>query len=254
MIALYHTFLYEPIFNLLIAFYNIIPGQEIGLAIIALTIIVKMVLWPVSARALKSQKSLQDVQPKVELLKKKYPNKEDKETLAKEMMELYQKEKVNPFSSCLPLFIQLPVFIALYQSLSKGLQSEGFDALYPFVSNPGTIEASLFGLVDLANRNVTLAILAAATQFVQAKMMVTRQQPKKTPGAEDEAVLANMNKSMVYTMPAVTLFIGLQFPGGLTLYWLTMNLLTIVQQWVFFRDGGKKDGPIEAEVVETPKA
>ncbi|MFA5092153.1 MAG: YidC/Oxa1 family membrane protein insertase [Candidatus Paceibacterota bacterium] len=246
MIGLFDTILYEPIFNLLIGIYNIIPGHDIGIAIIILTVLVKLALWPVSASALKSQKALTDVQPKLEALKKKYPNKEDKEKLAKEMMELYSKEKVNPMSSCLPLLIQLPVFIALYKSLAQGLQSSGFDSLYSFVANPGTINASLFGIIDLAGVNIYLAVLAAATQFVQAKMMVTRQQPKKTPGSQDEHMLANMNKSMVYMMPVVTLFIGLKFPGGLTLYWLVMNLLTILQQRLFLKKKPGEDKPVEA--------
>ncbi len=241
MVALFDAILYKPIFNLLIGIYNVIPGHDIGIAIIILTVLVKLVLWPVSASALKSQKALQEIQPKLDALKKKYPDKEDKEKLAKEMMELYSKEKVNPMSSCLPLLIQLPVFIALYRSLVKGLESSGFDHLYPFVANPGTIDPSLFGIVALGSVNVYLAVLAAVTQYFQAKMMVTRQQPKKTPGAEDEKMLANMNKTMVYMMPAVTLFIGLQFPGGLTLYWLTMNLLTILQQKIFLKGHGKQE-------------
>lgn len=252
MIALFDAILYKPIFNLLIGIYNVIPGNDIGIAIIILTILVKLVLWPVSASALKSQKALQDIQPKLEDLKKKYPNKEDKEKLAKEMMELYSKEKVNPMSSCLPLLIQLPVFIALYKSLVKGLESAGFDHLYPFVTNPGTIDPTMFGIIGLGGVNVYLAVLAAITQYFQARMMVTRQQPKKTPGAADEKMLANMNKTMVYMMPAVTLFIGLQFPGGLTLYWLVMNLLTILQQKVFLKNGAPKGdgGGKQAEAAQ----
>ncbi|MFH2062894.1 MAG: YidC/Oxa1 family membrane protein insertase [bacterium] len=234
MSGLYTTLLLQPIFNLLIWLYNVIPGHDIGLAIIALTVLVKVILWPITAKSLKSQRALQEIQPKLEELKRKYPNKEDKEKLAKEMMELYSKEKVNPLSSCLPLLIQLPVFIALYHSLRSGLESSGFDLLYPFVADPGTVNTMMFGVIDLAGTNVLLAVLAAVTQFFQARMMVARQQPKKVPGAKDEQMLANMNKSMVYAMPAVTLFIGLKFPGGLTLYWLVMNLLTILQQKLAF--------------------
>jgi len=247
MSGLYITFLFQPIFNLLVWLHNVIPGHNIGLAIIALTVLVKLILWPITLKSLKSQKALQEIQPKMEELKRKYPNKEDKEKLAKEMMELYSKEKVNPLSSCLPLLVQLPVFIALYQSLSRGLQSSGFDLLYPFVSNPGTINTSLFGVVDLGSPNVMLAVLAAVSQFFQARMMITCQQPKKVPGAKDEQALASMNKSMVYAMPVVTLIIGLRFPGGLTLYWLTMNLLTILQQRLTL---GRKNPIAEASEVQ----
>lgn len=255
MLDLYHTLLSEPIFNLLIWLHNNLPGHDIGIAIIIMTILIKLVLWPLQTKALKSQKALQNLQPQMQELKKRYPEKEDQEKMAKEMMQLYSKEKVNPLSSCLPLLIQIPVFIALYRSLMHSLSSKGFEALYPFVSNPGTIDPSLFGFIDLANPNYILAVVAAIAQYFQAKMMVTRQQPKKTPGAEDEQMLAGMNKSMVYVMPGVTLFIGFQLPGGLALYWLCMTLLTILQQYLFFRKDGKsksqeegtKENPIEAE-------
>lgn len=256
MLDLYHTLLSEPLFNLLIWLYNVIPGHEIGISIIIMTILVKLVLWPLQSKALKSQKALQDLQPKVQELKKKYPDKEDKEKMAKEMMEIYSKEKVNPLSSCLPLLIQIPVFIALYRSLMHSLDSSGFETLYSFVANPGTIDPTMFGFVDLANPNYVLAVIAAISQYFQAKMMVARQQPKKVPGAQDEQMLAGMNKSMVYMMPAITLFIGIQLPGGLALYWLAMTLLTILQQHIFFNKGkkksdGTKEDPIEAEAVST---
>ncbi|MBU0624807.1 YidC/Oxa1 family membrane protein insertase [Patescibacteria group bacterium] len=250
LIDLYHAILYEPIFNVLVGLYNILPGHDIGIAIIIMTILIKLVLWPLQSKALKSQKALQDIQPKVQELKKKYPNKEDQEKMAKELMSIYSKEKVNPLSSCLPLLIQIPVFIALYRALSHGLESTGFEALYSFVGNPGTIEPSMFGLVDLANRNIALAVLAAIAQYFQAKMMITRQQPKKTPGAQDEQMMASMNKSMVYMMPGVTLFIGIQMPGGLALYWLTMTLLMIIQQYIFF----KKKKAVEVVEQESAKS
>jgi len=254
MLDLYHTILSEPIFNLLIGLYNTIPGHDIGIAIIIMTILIKLILWPLQSKALKSQKALQDIQPKVQALKKKYPDKEDQEKMAKEMMEIYSKEKVNPLSSCLPLLIQIPVFIALYRSLMHTLDSSGFEALYPFVSNPETINPTMFGFIDLANPNYVIAVIAAVAQYFQAKMMVARQQPKKVPGAQDEQMLAGMNKSMVYMMPGITLFIGIQLPGGLALYWLAMTLLTILQQYLFFnkkpkgeKEEGTKESPIEAE-------
>ncbi len=242
MIHLWNLIFAQPIFNLLIFLYDVVPGHDIGLAIILLTVLVKAILWPLSGQALRSQKALADLQPKMEALKKEYGDKQ--EELAKAMMALYSKEKVSPFSSCLPLLIQLPVFIALYHALNLGLKSSGFDTLYPFVRNPGTITPTLFGIVDIAKRSIPLAIAAAAAQFVQAKMMITRQQPKKTPGAKDEEMLAVMNKQMLYMMPAMTLFIGWKLPGGLALYWLMQNVLTIGQQWWYFHRGSSKKNEV----------
>lgn len=231
----YNAVFFHPIYNILIGLYNVIPGSDIGLAIIVLTVIVKVVLWPVSQKALASQRALAGLQPKVAELKERYKGKDQQEQLAKELMTLYSREKVSPMSSCLPLLIQLPVFIALYHSLGEGLKSSGFDRLYSFIPSPGTINPTLFGIVDLAAPNITLAVLAAITQFFQAKMMVAQQQPKGIPGGKDEEMLAAMNKNMLYIMPVMTLFIGISLPGGLALYWFTMNVLTVLQQRLFFK-------------------
>lgn len=233
----FHVVFYQPIFNLLIGIYEIVPGKDIGIAIVLLTVFVKAVMWPLSAKMLKSQKALAGLQPKVDALKEQYKDKQ--EEMAKALMALYSQEKVNPASSCLPVLVQIPVFIALYKALSQGLKSAGFDALYPFIANPGTINPTFLGYFDLANPNHVLAILAGITQYFQAKQMVTRQQPKGTPGAKDEEMLAAMNKQMVYVMPVLTVVLGWTLPGGLGLYWLVMNVLTVGQQWYFFREKKK---------------
>lgn len=233
--AFYNAVFYQPIFNALIGFYDLIPGHDIGLAIILLTVVIKLGMWPLQASTLRSQKALADLQPKVAELKKKYPEKAQEEELAKEMMALYSREKVNPASSCLPLIIQLPVFIALYHALSEGLKSGGLDKLYSFVPNPGTVDPQFFGLINLGVASIPLALLAGITQYFQAKQMVTRQQPKGTPGAGDEQMLAAMNKQMVYMMPVLTVVLGWTLPGGLALYWLAMNVFSIAQQHFFFK-------------------
>jgi YidC/Oxa1 family membrane protein insertase len=115
MLYLYNLLFYQPIFNLLISFYNLIPGHDIGIAIIALTFLIRLILFPVTLSSLKSQKALQNLQPKIQEIKEKYKNEPEKKRQA--LIELYSKEKVKPLSSCLPLFIQLPIFVALYQVL-----------------------------------------------------------------------------------------------------------------------------------------
>ncbi len=237
MANLFHIIFYQPIFNLLVWFYNVIPGHDIGIAIIILTIVLKFLLFPLTLKSMKSQKSLQDLQPKINEIKEKYKN--NKEELAKATMELYRRDRVNPFSSCLPILIQLPFLIALYQVLAAGLKSSGFEALYPFVANPEHINTVSFGFLDLAaSKNVILCLLAGISQFFQGKMMSTASPSRvagKDEGSKDEAMLSSMNKQMLYMMPILTVFIGYSLPGGLVLYWIVMNLLTIAQQWVFLR-------------------
>lgn len=222
---------YQPLLNLIIWLYNIIPGHDFGWSIIALTVIIKLILWPLSGKSLKSQKALQDLQPKVDALKAQY--KDNKEAQGKAMMELYRKEKVSPFSSCLPLLIQLPFLIAIYKVLRAGLKNDSANLLYSFVAKPEIINAMFLGVIDLAKASIVLAIITGAAQFWQTKMLTHKPQPA-LPGAQDEGMTSMMNKQMMYVMPIVTVVIGASLPAGLIIYWLINTLMTILQQKLVF--------------------
>lgn len=224
--------LYQPLYNLLIWFYNVIPGNDLGIAIIFLTIFVKILLYPLFTQSIKSQKALSEIQPKVDELNKKYKDQKDKLGLA--LMELYKKEKVNPFSSCLPLLIQLPFLIAVYQVFIHGLTNGSFDILYPFINNPGKINTLSLGIIDLAKKSVVLAILAGIAQFWQSKMMISKKAIKSS-----NTLTLNMNKQMIYLMPLITIFIGSSLPAGLTLYWLFTTILSAFQQLIIFKKTAK---------------
>ncbi len=229
---MFHTIFYQPIFNALIGLYNLVG--DIGIAIIILTVLLKLVLWPLTQKSLHSQKMLQSLQPKLKVLQEKH--KDDKQALTQATMHLYKEEKVNPFSSCLPLLIQLPFLFALYQVLVDGLHSKSFESLYGFVHNPGTINVMSLGFLNLAVASIPLAIVAGAAQFWQAKMMPRPPIPANAgPGAKDESTMAIMNKQMLYLAPAMTIFIGVKLPGGLALYWVVMSLLTVLQQYLVFK-------------------
>ncbi len=240
---LFQTVLEQPMFNLLIGLYNVLPGADMGFAIIVLTVVIKLVLWPLTGASLKSQRAMQQLQPKLDALKEKH--KDNKEALAKEMMELYTKEKVNPLSSCLPLLIQIPVLIALYRVLRLGLAETNLSLLYSFVSNPGNINEMFLGIVDLGKRSIPLALLAGASQFVQTKMLMLKRPPvtlRAKDGAKDEDMMASMNQSMTYMMPVMTVVISWSLPAGLTLYWVAVSLISILQQFLVF-----KKNPLPAE-------
>jgi len=239
---IYYTVLFQPIFNLLVFLYNILPGGDIGFAIIVLTILIKLLLWPLMSSSLKSQKAMQELQPKLDALKKEHG--ENKEALSKAMMAMYQEEKVNPLASCLPLIIQLPILIALYQVLFKGFDASALEQLYSFVYQPEQINNIFLGIIDLGKANWSLAVLAGVLQFFQTRMLMQRQPPKqvaKTEGAKDESMLASMNRSMMYMMPAMTILIGVKLPGGLTLYWVTVTVFSILQQWWVFKSTKKEN-------------
>ncbi len=232
----------QPLFNLLIGLNNILPGHEIGWAIVALTILVKLVLYPFSVTQIKQQRAMQELQPKIDEIRERL--KGDQEAQGRELMALYSREKVNPAASCLPLLIQLPIFIGLYQALSRGLNAGGFDLLYSFISRPASVDVLFLGILDLTKPNAVLAIGSALVQYWQSRQIMTntpgalKTPPKEamgTAGAKDESMTAIMNKQMLYLMPAMTALIGFSLPAGLTLYWFVMSLLSVLQQWYIMK-------------------
>ena len=234
----------------MIFLYNTIAFHDLGIAIIALTIVIKFVFWPLGNSAIKSQKALQDLQPEIDALKKKH--KDDKAALSRATMELYKNNKVNPFSSCLPLLIQLPFLFAVYQVFRDGVNNK-LDYVYHFISRPESINLMFLGFLNLSKPSIVLAILAGLAQFWQAKMMVTKKPAIKTPGSKDEGMAAIMNKQMLYFMPAITVFIGISLPSGLTLYWVVLTLITAIQQSITFHhkpDSKEINKIIDGEIVK----
>ncbi len=231
MTELFNDIFYQPIFNFLVWIYNLLPNHDLGLAIIILTLIIRLILFPLAQKQIRSQRALTKLQPKIEELKLQY--KDNKEALGKAMMDLYKQEKINPLSSCLPLLIQLPFLLAVYWVFKNGLANGSLDLLYPFVHNPGSLNPITFGFFDLSIKSIPLAILAGGAQFWQSKMMIGKQKAQGTAAA--------MNKQMLYIMPAFTVYIGWVFPAGLTLYWFVTILFSIVQQKILFRQMDKLD-------------
>lgn len=218
----FYTVLYEPLFNFLIWLYDVIPGHDLGIAIIILTLIIKLILfWP-ALKALRSQKALQDIQPRIEEIRKKYAD--DKEELGRQIMQFYKENKVNPFSSCLPLLIQLPILWALFRVFFGGLETDPttgllmadqLEHLYaPLrdIYSTVPVESHFLGIIDLAgSKNATslvLAALAGIVQFLQTKMLMSKRAPVKSEGAKDENMAAALNKQMLYVMPVITVIFG----------------------------------------------
>lgn len=246
---MYHLFqiiFYQPILNLLVFLYNTISLQDLGVAIILLTVLIKLILWPLSRKSIQSQKALQELQPKIEELKAQYKDKQQE--MGKALMDLYKQHKVNPFSSCLPLLLQLPFFIAVYQVFRDGL-SKHLELVYPFVQRPEVINSIFLGFLDLSKPNIYLAIMAGAAQFWQAKMMMAKKVQNTTSVTKEDSMSAIMNKQMLYFMPALTIFIGVTLPGGLTLYWLVMTLLTVLQQTLIAR-AQTMPSVVEGEIIK----
>jgi len=228
---IFYEGLYRPLFNLLVYFYNI--TGSLGLAIILITIVIRVVLYPLAKKSLKSQIAMKKIQPEVKELQEKH--KDDKEKQTKEMMELYKKHGVNPFSGCLPLLIQLPILIALYRVFINGIEKVEPERLYTWVADPGKLHTMFLGVIDLAQKNIGLALIAGAVQFVQTKLTLasslkSNPKPKKKKEGMDMAEI--MNKQFLYFLPAMTVFIGISFPSALPLYWIISTLFSIGQYYV----------------------
>lgn len=215
------------------------PGHDLGIAIIILTLIVRLVLYPLSKKSIQYQKELQEINPEIEKIKEKY--KDDKEKMGPELMKLYKDRKVNPFSSCLPMLIQLPFLFAIYRVFWNGLQDENsMEALYSFVQNPGTLNVMAFGFFDLSEKSVLVAVMAGLAQFWQSKMLMGKNK------SSANNPMAGIGSQMIYVMPIITIVIGSNFPSGLTFYWLLTTLFSIVQQYIVL--GNRKK--LAVEVVD----
>lgn len=224
-LQIYNEAIYRPLLNLLVFFYNIIPGHDIGLVIILLTLLIRLALAPSFHKSLTSQKAMNELQPKINSLREKYKN--DKEGQARAMMELYKEHKINPLSSCLPLVIQLPILIALYQVFSKAL-SNHLVGLYSFVSNPGTINPLFLGWLNLSKPSIVLGIIAGLAQFWQSKMMM----PKT---ATQDSTTQIMSWQTTYMLPIVSVVIAIKLPAGLPLYWVVTTLFAVGQQYYILK-------------------
>src|SRR3989344_8933242 len=147
MMTLYTEILYRPLFNAVVFLYNILPGQDFGFAIIALTALIRILFFPLSIRTVRSQKSLSVLNPKMQEIKQRL--KGDSAAQSAEIMKLYKDHGVNPLAGCLPILIQLPILIALYQAFIAGLKPENLGLLYGFISNPGVVNKISLGFLDI---------------------------------------------------------------------------------------------------------
>jgi len=221
--TLYTEILYRPLFNAVVFLYDILPGNDFGLAIIALTAVIRILFFPLSIKTVRSQKELNQLNPKIKEIKERL--KGDSATQSAEIMKLYKEHNINPLAGCLPIIIQLPILIALYQAFIAGLKPENLSMLYGFVSNPGEINKISFSFIDITSKMPILAIFAGGAQFVQAWATKAQNQ-----GASLNKEMAALNSQMLYFFPIMIIVIGWNLPAGLILYWITTTIFSILEQ------------------------
>lgn len=239
---LYNNFLYYPLYNSLIYIVGVLPTHDIGFAVVILTIIVKLILLPLSKKSVVTQIKMKELDPELKALQVKY--KDDKKALSENLLAFYKKNELNPFSGLFLILLQLPVIFALYRVFYSGdIYKEGVTFLYTFVSHPGTINNMFLGIFDLHNtHSLFLAILVGATQFFQAKLVIPPSKPKsKTDAPNDfgQNMAQSMNTQMKYVLPVVVGVIAYSIPSLISIYWITSNLFAIGQE-LYFRKTVKK--------------
>ena len=252
MITFLKTILYVPLFNALIFLVGIMPVGDVGLAVVALTLLVRLVLSPFSYKAILSQVKQRELQPHISEIRERYKN--DKQEQSKKIFELYREHGLSPFSGCLPiilmLLVQLPILIALYYVFRNGLEFP--DLLYSFVQMPEIINTQFLGLVDVNERSIVLALLAGASQFVQLRLSPTMNDVSSTKTQDDKGgiqgqVMKNMQKQMKYVMPVMIAVFAYTLPSSLALYWTVTNIYTIGQELVIKRRLAKQQALAEAK-------
>ncbi len=206
-------FLSKPLVIALDFFYKYTGNY--GIAIILLTVVIKILFWPLSHKSYKSMEQMKKLQPILQQLKEKY--KDDKERLNQEMMQIYKTYKINPAGGCVPMLLQIPVFIALYEALLSAieLRHAPFITYLPFTHH--------VWLADLSAKDpyYITPLLMGITMFIQQKMSPTTGDPTQA--------------KLMLLMPVVLTFLFLNFPSGLVLYFITNNILSIIQQWWMLR-------------------
>ena len=210
----YSQIFYKPLLWGLVFLSSSLPGQDLGVAIILLTLIVKLILFPLTHKALKTQRVMKELEG--EIKKIQTDNKDNREEQAKKLMELYRAHGINPFSGFFGIFIQLPILIALYQIFWKSL-----------AVLPATVNTMFLGFIPLTEASVGMAAFAAISQYWQAKLAIVPK-PKNTNIQPDMASM--MQKQMLYVFPVIIFMISYKLPAAVALYWTFMNIFAILHE------------------------
>ena len=224
---LYTQLVYRPLLNGLIFIYAILPYHDLGLAIIVLTVLVQVILHPFLERTLRSQHAMAKLQPRLREIQERF--KDNKEEQARRTMALYREEGVHPLSMLVPMLIQLPVLIGLYQVFWKGIALSDPALLYSFIPALGTFNTTAFGILDLTHKSAVLAVAVGISQFLRAKAM---PQPASDPSRTSE-MNRILNLQITYFLPIGIIIISWFLPAVVSFYLITSNLFAIVQQlWI----------------------
>ncbi len=240
MITFFKTIIYTPLYNVLILLTKV-PFVDAGVAAIILTLLVKLVLYPLSKKAFIAQHNMKGVNAELNKIKEKYPNKEEQ---AVKVMEFYRERKLNPFSGILSMFIQMPIVISLYYIfLKSGLPNIDPILLYGFIVPPDSISMNFLGFLDISGKSPILAVLAAVSSFIQMHLATSGDKSVDTDAKDFSQIMA---KQMKYTFPIIVFLISWKISGVVALYWFASNVFTIIQDKFLKKSLANSEKPKEA--------
>jgi YidC/Oxa1 family membrane protein insertase len=231
--SIWHLFFFDPVYNGLIFFVDIIPGGDVGIAVILITVTVKLILFPLSIKAAKTQKVVKEIEPKIKEIKNSITDSQEQ---ARAIMALYKESGINPFASILLLFIQIPIVIALYLAVYKGggvpLPAINVDLLYSFIPNPEIISMIFLGSIDITQKSLFLAILASLFQFIHGYLAFPALKPKvdgEKPSMKDEFA-RSLQVQMKYVMPIIIGVFAYTLSAIIGLYFVVSSIAAIIQE------------------------
>ena len=233
----FHAVFYNPIYNALVALMAFVPGGDVGVAVILLTIVIRLMLLPFSLSAARTQRTMKVLEPKIKDLKEKH--KGDKEKEALETLALYREAEVNPFASILTVFIQIPVLLALFWVFNyESFTTLNAARLYFFTPTPHIVSLEFLGVISVVGKSMVLAVLAGLTQFLQAHMALSgTMKPSDAKGMQNDFQRI-IGMQLKYVFPFLIATISYTTSGAIAIYFITTNLAGSLQEWYVRRKLG----------------
>jgi len=232
---IWHTFFFDPVYNSLVFFIDVLPGGDVGLAIVCTVVFIKIVILPLSIKVTRMQAIMRELEPRMKAIKADITDRQEQ---AQAMLELYREKNINPFASIFLLFLQFPIIIALYFAVINGggvaLPEINIDLLYSFIPAPETVSMLMFGVFDIAAKSLPLALVAGLTQFLHVNLSMPAMAPKAAdavPSMKDD-FQRSMQMQMKYVMPVIIVFVAYTFSAAIALYFTVSNIMAILQELV----------------------
>ncbi|MCK5285666.1 MAG: YidC/Oxa1 family membrane protein insertase [Candidatus Pacebacteria bacterium] len=228
---LFNTLFFNPIYNGLIFLMSSFSWLDMGMAVILVTILVKLLIFPLTKKSIQLQIAQKKIEPEIKKIKEEFKNK--KEEQAMKIMELYKENNLNPLSGILIMFIQIPIIFALYFVFLKGgLPEINTDILYSFIKIPSDVHTIFLGIIDITEKSLFLAILAGISQYIQIQLILPNISLKSNNKERDfkEDLMKSMSLQMKYVMPVIIVLIAYNLPSAIALYWITSNIFMISQE------------------------